>query len=346
MIKRDYYDLLGIDRSASKEEVKRSYHHLAHQFHPDKNPGNPAAEEHFKRITEAYNVLQDDKKRAAYDRLSASAGQMDFAGFRAPEDFFSGRDFFDDFFEEIFEDFFGGKRPRQRKARGADLRYKLEVSLEEAAFGSEKEIKVPRMSVCPICRGSCCHPGTAPMTCPTCKGYGSLRAQHGFFSVNRTCGNCQGEGQIILRPCSKCRGKGRLRTIRVIKLNIPPGVDEGTRLRLSREGEMGSNGGPPGDLYVVVSMKSHPFFTRLGNDILCEVQIPFSQAMRGVEIEVPMLKGKARMKVPAGVASGKVFTLKNQGMPILQGSGRGDQKVKIRVGIPPEVQKETARTAG
>jgi len=348
MIKRNYYDLLGIDRTASREEVKRSYHRLAHQFHPDKNPGNATAEEHFKRITEAYHVLQDGKKRAAYDRFGASASRMGFDGFAPPEDSFSGSggDFFDDLFGEIFEDLFRGKRPGQRKARGANLRYNLEVSLEEAAFGAEREVKVPRMTVCSVCRGSRCHPGTGPVICPTCKGHGSLQAQRGFFRVDRTCGNCRGEGGIILQPCSKCRGKGRLKTIRLIKLNIPKGADEGTRLRLNGEGEMGSNGGLAGDLYVVISMKNHPVFTRRGNDIYCEVPIPFSEALMGAEIEVPTLKGKARIRVPAGVTSGKVFTLKNQGMPILQRSGRGDQKVTIRVEVASKAQKETARTAG
>jgi len=334
MSKRDYYDLLGIDPLASTEEIKKAYRRLAHQYHPDKNPGNPAAEEHFKRITEAYEVLQDAGKRAAYDRCGASTGRRGFDPFWEAEDFSSRKDFFDDIFEEIFEDFFGTGRSGQKKSKGADLRYNLEVSLEEAAFGAEKKIQVPRMAICPLCRGSRCFPGTSPMTCPICAGYGSLHSQHGFFTVETTCARCHGEGQIIVRPCLKCGGRGCLRISRTIRISIPPGVESGTRLRLRGGGEMGKYGGPPGDLYVVVSLKKHSFFTRVGNDLLCEVLISVLQASKGVEIEVPTLKGKVRLKVPAGTLSGKVFVLKGQGIPVLKGVGCGDQKVIVRVEIP------------
>ena len=339
MFKRDYYDLLGIDSLASPEEIKKAYRRLAHQFHPDKNPGNPAAEEHFKRITEAYEVLQDAQKRAAYDRRGASRGAGGFGGFREPEDFAFPNHSFDDLFEGILADFFGTANLRAPKSRGADLRYNLEISLEEAGFGSEQEIKVPRMSVCPFCQGSRCSPASSPMTCPTCKGQGSLRSQRGFFVVETTCERCQGEGQIILRPCPRCGGMGRLKVTRALRINTPPGADSGTRLRISKEGEMDKHGGPPGDLYVVISIKKHAIFTRVGNDILCEVPVTFIQALMGAEIEVPTLEGKARVKVPPGTPAGKVLTLKGRGMPFLHGMGHGDQKVTLRVEVPSHLSK-------
>ena len=339
MFERDYYALLGIDSLASVEEIKKAYRRLAHQFHPDKNPGNPAAEEHFKRITEAYEILQDAQKRAAYDRLGVSMGMRGFGGFREPEDFSSRKNFFDDFFEEMIDDFFGIASSRPKKSRGADLRYNLEISLEEAASGSGQEIKVSRMSVCPLCRGSRCCPGTSLQTCPKCRGYGSIRSQRGFFILETTCRHCQGEGQIIVRPCPKCEGIGRLKVTRALRVNIPAGVDEGTRLRLRGEGEMGRNGGPPGDFYVVVSVKKHSFFTRMGNDLLCEIPVTFLQALMGAEIEVPTLEGKVRLKVPAGTPGGKVFTLKGRGMPVLNGGNRGDQKVTLRVEVPSKLSK-------
>jgi molecular chaperone DnaJ len=339
MFKRDYYDLLGIDPLAGTEEIKKAYRRLAHQFHPDKNPGNPAAEEHFKRITEAYEVLQDAQKRAAYDRRGASMRPSGFGGFREPEDFVFRNHSFDDLFEEIFADFLGTASPRAQKSKGADLRYNLEISLEEAGFGSEQEIKVPRTSVCPVCGGSRCSPGSSPMTCPTCRGHGSLRSQRGFFVVETTCERCQGERQIILRPCPRCGGMGRLKVTRIIRINTPPGVDSGTRLRISKEGEMSSHGGPPGDLYVVISIKKHSIFTRVGKDILCEVPVTFMQALMGAEIEVPTLEGKARVRVPPGTPAGKVFTLKGRGMPVLHGRGHGDQKVTLRVEVPSHLSK-------
>jgi len=339
MLKRDYYDLMGIDALASPEEIKKAYRRLAHQFHPDKNPGNPGAEEHFKRITEAYETLNDVRKRAAYDRRGAAMGGRGFGGFREPEDFSSRSHSFDDFFEEIFEDFFGIRKPQPRKSRGADLRYNLEISLEEAASGFERQIEVRRMSVCPLCRGSRCSPGTSPMVCPACGGFGSLRSQRGFFQVETTCERCQGERQIIPRPCPKCGGVGRLKVTRAIHMDIPRGVDQGTRLRLSGEGETGQHGGQPGDLYVVISVKKHPVFTREGNDLFCEVPVTFVQALMGAEIEAPTLEGKVRMKIPPGTPAGKIFTLRGEGMPVLQGVGRGDLKVNLRVEIPSRLSK-------
>jgi molecular chaperone DnaJ len=339
MLKRDYYDLLGIDPLASPEEIKKAYRRLAHQFHPDKNPENPRAEEHFKRITEAYEILHDVRKRAAYDRRGAANGGRGFGGFREPEDPSFRDDSFDDFFGEIFEDFFGIRRPQPRKARGADLRYNLEISLKEAALGLEREIEVRRTSVCPLCRGGRCAPGTSPMVCPACGGIGSFRSQRGFFQVETTCERCQGERQIIPRPCPKCGGVGRLKGIRAIRMDIPRGVDNGTRLRLSGAGETGQHGGQPGDLYVVISVKRHPVFTRDGNGLFCEVPVTFLQALMGAEIEVPTLEGKVRMKIPPGTPAGKIFTLKGQGMPLLQGVGRGDLKVNLRVENPSQLGK-------
>jgi molecular chaperone DnaJ len=339
MLKRDYYDLLGVDHLASPEEIKKAYRRLAHQFHPDKNPENPSAEEHFKRITEAYEVLHDAGKRAAYDRRGATMGGRGFGGFGEPEGFSSRDDPFQDFFEEVFEDFFGVRKPQPKKFKGADLRYDLEISLEEAALGLEREIEVRRMSVCPLCRGSRCSPGTSPVICPACGGFGSLRSQRGFFWVETTCERCQGDRQIIPRPCPQCRGTGRLRVTRVIHMDIPRGVDKGSRLRLSGEGEIGRHGGRPGDLYVVISVKKHPIFTREGNDLSCEVPVTFLQALMGAEIEVPTLEGKARMKIAPGTQAGKIFTLKGRGMPVLQGVSRGDLKVNLRVEIPSRLGK-------
>ncbi len=345
MFKRDFYDLLGVDRSAGLEEIKKAYRRLAHQYHPDKNPENPEAEEHFKRITEAYEVLQDSKKRAHYDRFGPSAGRRRPAGWE-PEEAPFGKTGFDDVFADIFEDFFGATRRHQRRARGGDSLYRLERSLEEAAFGSEQRIKVSRISVCPGCGGSRCSPGTAPLTCPYCRGHGSVRSQRGFFSVESPCGHCRGEGQIIPRPCENCGGKGRVKLNRVIKIRIPPGVEDETRLRISGEGEMGRFGGPPGDLFIDIFIKKHPFFVREGNNLLCEMPITFVQAAVGAEIEVPTLKGKARLKVPAGTAAGTVFVLKGLGMPVLKGGGRGDQIIRVRVEIPgklSEREKELLR---
>jgi len=333
MIKRDYYDLLGIDSLATKEEIKKAYRRLAHEFHPDKNPNNPAAEESFKEITEAYEVLQDAQKRAAYDRNGRPIGRKGYEGFRKPPDVPHGRDPFEDMFEEIFDGFFGAGRPKSTKSRGADLRYNLEISLEEAAAGSEQKVQFSRHSICPMCRGSRCSPGTSRIQCPACEGYGSRRAHRGFFVVETACERCQGQGEIIPRPCPRCRGAGSLKMDLAFKIHIPPGADNGTRLRLAGEGEMGRNGGPAGDFYVIISVRKHPLFRRAGNDLYCEIPITLNQAFGGAELEIPTLNGPVRMRVPAKTPSEKVFTLKGQGMPILQRDGRGDLKVKIRVEI-------------
>jgi len=334
MIKRDYYDLLGLDRSANREEIKKAYRRLAHQYHPDKNPNNPSAGDHFRLITEAYEILQDTRKRAAYDRQGPSMGRWGFEGFGERPDFSARKDFVDGVFEEILEDFFGADRPRQRKARGADLRFNLEISLEEAAWGSEQKIQFARKSVCPVCRGSRCAPGTQTTVCPYCEGTGSLRGQRGFFIVETTCERCKGEGEYIPRPCPRCGGAGVLKIPQAFKISTPPGADNGTRLRLSGEGEMGRNGGPAGDLYVILSIRRHPVFTRSGNDLTCEIPVELSLAFKGTEVEAPTLKDPVRIKIPPKTPPGKIFILKGMGMPALQGRGRGDLKVQIRVEAP------------
>ncbi len=344
MMKQDYYDLLGVDSSATKEEIKKAYRRLAHQFHPDKNPNNPSAEEAFKRITEAYEILQDAQKRAAYDRHGPSMGRRGFEGFRQPPDVPYNRDFFEEILYEIFDDFVGPVRSRPTRTRGADLRYNLEISLEEAAFGSKQKIQFSRNSICPLCRGSRCSPGTTRIMCPTCDGHGSLRSQRGFFVVETACERCQGEGEIIPRPCSRCGGAGSLKMGFAFKINTPPGAENGTRLRLAGEGEMGRNRGPAGDFYIILSVRKHPLFSRVGNDLYCEVPITLAQAFQGAELEVPTLNGKVRMRVPAKTPSEKVFTLKGLGMPILHQNGRGDLKVKIRVEISSRLSKRDRET--
>ena len=333
MSKKDYYDLLGIESSANLEEVKKAYRRLAHQYHPDKNPNDPSAADHFRLLTEAYEILQDAQKRAAYDRFGPSRGREGFEGFREWSDNSPRRDFVDGIFEEILEDFFGTDRPRRRRTRGADLRYNLEISLEGAAFGSEQTIRFTRKSACSACRGSRCAPGTRPTTCPYCEGTGSRQSQRGFFIVESSCECCQGEGEFIPRPCARCGGAGFVKVPQAFKINTPRGADNGTCLRLASEGEMGRNGGPAGDLHIIVSVGKHPVFTRSGNDLTCSVSIGLSEAFDGAEVEAPTLEGPVRIKVPPKTPSGKTFVLKGRGMPVLEGRGRGDLKVKIRVDV-------------
>jgi len=266
-------------------------------------------------------------------------GRRGYEGFREPDGFSAERDIFNDFFGEVFKEFFGTGRSRSKRKRGVDLRYNLDVSLEEAAFGAEREIRYPRMAACPVCLGSRCFSGTKPTTCPACKGFGFLRTQRGFFLTETTCHRCQGEGQIIAHPCPKCHGMGYSKISQVLRMDIPPGVETGTRLRVKGHGELGKFGGPPGDLYVVISIKKHPIFNRLGNDLRCEVTISLLQAVKGGEIEVPILGGKARMKIPAGTPPGKILILMGQGMPALHGVGRGDLKITVKVEIPSKPSK-------
>jgi len=334
--KRDYYEVLGITRTASEEELKKAYRRLAVQHHPDRNPGDKQAEERFKEINEAYQILSDPDKRAQYDRFghaafqNAGAGPGGFGGF----DFSQG---FEEVFSDIFGDFFGtGRgRSRSRTRRGDDLRYDLEVEFEEAAKGIEKVVKFQRLTQCDACNGTRAKGGTqSARTCPNCKGSGQVRTQQGFFSIATTCGNCRGEGTIIVDPCPKCQGQGRLRKQESLSVRIPPGVDNGSRLKLRGEGEAGYGGGPSGDLYVVIHVKEHALFARQDNDIIIEVPISFPQAALGAEIDVPTLEGKVNLKIPAGTQSGKVMRLKGKGIVDLHGYGRGDQLVKIAVETP------------
>lgn len=325
--KKDYYETLGVSRSATEEEIKKAFRRLAVKYHPDKNPGDKKAEEHFKEINEAYAVLSDAQKRRTYDTFghAGPGGGFDF-------DFGAGG--FGDVFSDIFEDFFGTpRRGRRRPARGADLRYDLEISLEEAVFGKEVKLRLPRWEVCPDCRGTGAKDGKLK-TCADCGGAGQQRYQQGFFTISRTCARCQGEGRLASAVCPGCRGQKHTQTERVLTVKIPAGIQHGARLRLSGEGEPGEYGAPPGDLYVVVFVKSHPVFTREGNDILCEAQISMTQAALGTTLEIPTLKDKATLKVPSGTQHGKVIRLKGLGVKDIKGYETGDLLVKISVTVP------------
>jgi len=340
--KRDYYEVLGVSRTASGEEIKRAYRKLAVKFHPDKNPGDQTAEERFKELGEAYDVLIDDQKRAAYDRFGHSAFAQGSAGPRGG--FHDPFDIFREVFGAsggsaggIFEQFFGGaggRTDREGKQRGSDLRYDMQIRLEEAAFGSDKEIEVSKLEACPVCSGSGAEAGSRALTCPTCSGRGQVVSSRGFFQVSQTCSRCRGTGQVIERPCRKCSGEGRVETPSRIKLKIPAGIEDGSRLRSSRNGEAGIRGGPPGDLYVVVHLKEHEIFERDGENLFCEVPVSFTTAALGGELEVPTLDGKAQVKIPAGTQGATVFKLRGRGMPILNSSQRGDLLVRVAVEVP------------
>jgi molecular chaperone DnaJ len=338
--KRDYYQVLGVPRNASVEQIKKSYRRAAMDLHPDRNPHRKAeAEEQFKELTEAYSVLADAEKRAAYDRYGhAGVGSQPFAGF--DQSIFSDfADLFGDFFG--FEDLFGhgSARSRSRARRGRDLRYELELSFDQAARGTEARIKIPRSETCPECRGSGARNGSGLSVCSTCQGRGQLRYQQGFFTVSRTCPQCQGAGQVIRDPCPECGGEGRVRREHTIDIKIPPGVDNGTRLRIAGEGDAGANGGPAGDLYVVLRVTEHPFFERRDAHLYCSVPVSFPQAVLGTEINVPTLNHSEALKIPAGTESGTVFRLRGKGFPRLNGGGKGDLYVEVRVEIPKKLTK-------
>lgn len=339
MSKRDYYEVLGVSRDASEEEVKKAYRKLARQYHPDVAKDDPTAPEKFKEINEAYEVLSDADKRARYDQFGhagtdPNAGGGFGGGFSGAGDFGMG---------DIFDMFFGGgMRGAQARARGpergADLRYDMVLSFEEAAFGVEKEIQVPRLENCPTCAGSGARPGTHPVTCPVCHGAGQVQVAtqtaFGRFMSVRTCDRCHGEGRIIESPCPECNGSGRVRRHRKITVKVPQGVDSGSRLRVAGEGEAGTRGGPPGDLFIVISVRPHSIFRRRDDDVLMEAPLSFVQAALGTEIEVPTLDGPVKLKIPEGTQAGTSFRLRGKGIPHLRGHGRGDQHVKVLVVTP------------
>lgn len=342
MAKRDYYDVLGIHKNASDTEIKKAYRKLAVKYHPDKNPGDKEAEESFKEISEAYEVLGDPQKRATYDQFGHTMGPEGVGGFR---DFGFGGGF-GDIFEDVFGDFFGGGGARRsRGQRGADLRYNLDISFEEAAFGMETNIKVPSSKECIRCSGTGAKDGNMS-TCSMCQGSGQVRMQQGFFTISKTCGQCMGRGSVIVESCRECGGRGRVEMTKTLSIKVPPGVETGMKLKLSGEGEPGTMGSPSGDLYVVIRVKEHPFFIREGNDIICEIPVSFTQAALGDEIEVPTLEGKVRMKVAPGTQPGKVMRIKGKGFPDPRGYRKGDQHVVINVEVPArlsERQKEILR---
>ena len=345
MAKRDYYDVLGVARGASAEELKKAYRQKAKELHPDRNSDNPNAESQFKEVNEAYEVLKDADKKAAYDRFGHAAfeggmgggrggGAQGFGGVNA--DFASA---FSDVFEDLFGDFMGGRGGggggRSRAQRGSDLRYNLRVSLEEAFRGVQKTINVPTSIACDTCRGTGAEGGAEPVTCPTCSGMGKVRAQQGFFTVERTCPTCNGMGQIVKNPCRSCAGSGRVEKERALSVNIPAGVETGTRIRLAGEGEAGLRGGPAGDLYIFIEVKDHPIFQRDGVHLFCRVPISITAAALGGEVEVPTIDGgRSRVKVPAGAQTGKQMRLRAKGMPALRGGGTGDMVLELAVETP------------
>ena len=338
MAKQDYYELLGVDRNASESELKSAFRKMAMKYHPDRNPDNPDAEKSFKEVNEAYDILKDGQKRAAYDQFGHEAFEGGMGGGGNPQGFASG---FSDIFDQMFGDLGGGRRSNNSGNRGSDLRYNLSISLEEAFTGRQAEVKVPTAVVCDSCDGSGAEAGSKPITCRTCQGSGRVRAQQGFFTIERTCGTCGGAGQVIDNPCGKCRGTGRIQKEKNLDVNIPAGVEEGTRIRLTGEGEAGSRNGPPGDLYIFLSVEEHQIFTREGGDIYCHVPLTMSLAALGGQVEVPTLGGgRARINIPAGTQGGRQFRLRGKGMSILRRSDRGDLYVEAGVETPVNLSKE------
>jgi len=341
MAKRDYYDVLGVARSASAEDIKKAFRKQAMQFHPDRNQGDKSAEHKFKEINEAYDVLKDDQKRGAYDQFGhaafehgggrpGGAGGFEFAGG------------FADIFDEMFGDIMGGGRRRgQGPARGADTRFNFEVGLEEAFRGNEVQIRVPSLAACDICSGSGAAEGSKPVTCATCRGAGKVRAQQGFFTIERPCPNCHGAGRVIEKPCKACNGAGRVHKEKTLSVSIPKGVEDGTRIRLAGEGDAGVQGAPPGDLYIFLSVRPHPVFQRDGAHLFCRVPIPMTRAALGGAVEVPTLEGtRAKLNIAAGTQSGHRMRLRGKGMPVLRSPARGDLIVELQVETPVNLTKQ------
>ncbi|MFQ5775964.1 MAG: molecular chaperone DnaJ [Kiloniellaceae bacterium] len=338
MNKQDYYDTLGVSRNANAEDLKKAYRRLAMQYHPDRNPGDKTAEQRFKEVNEAYDVLKDAEKRAAYDRFGHAAFDNG-AGPRGPRGFdFNFGAGFADIFDEMFGEFVGGRSGGA--TRGADLRYNLEITLEEAFTGKTAQIRVPTSVTCDACAGTGATKGSAPVTCTSCRGRGRVRAQQGFFTIERTCPTCHGAGRVIQDPCRACAGAGRVQREKTLKVNIPAGVEDGTRIRLAGEGEAGVRGAAPGDLYIFLSIRPHRLFQRNGPDIFCRVPIPMSTAALGGAIEVPTIDGgRARLSVPAGTQNSRQFRLKGKGMRVMRSNARGDMYVEVNVETPVNLTK-------
>ena len=345
MAKRDYYEALGVKRSATESDMKSAFRKAAMECHPDRHPGDKSAEQRFKEINEAYEVLKDPQKRAAYDQFGHAA----FEGGRGPggpggfgPDFASSMS---DIFDDLFGEFMGGRRSGQRgrgsgRERGADLRYNMEISLAEAYVGKQAQIRVPTSIACETCTGTGAKPGTKPSACPTCQGQGKVRASQGFFTIERVCPSCQGRGEFIEDPCVNCKGAGRVTKERTLAVSIPAGVEDGTRIRLAGEGEAGLRGGPTGDLYIFLSIKPHEFFQRDGADVFCRAPISMTTAALGGTIEVPTLDGsRVKMPVPAGTETGKQFRLKGKGMPVLRSKVHGDMYIQVEVETPKNLTK-------
>ncbi len=341
MSRRDYYEILGVPKNASDQQIKSAYRKLALQNHPDRNPGDHAAEERFKEAAEAYAVLADGEKRSRYDRFGhAGVGAQGAAGFD-PTIFADFGDIFGGIGDMFgFGDIFGGGRRRGGAERGADLRYDLQITFEESARGVETTIDIPRLESCDTCHGSGSAPGSAPSTCPQCKGQGQLRFQQGFFTVARTCGQCRGTGKVVSKPCTTCKGQGRIEQQRKLTVKIPAGIAAGQRLRISGEGEGGMAGGPPGDLYVFVDVTEHKFFRRDGNDLVCELPVNFTTLALGGTLEVPTLDGTEHYKIPEGTQSGATFRLRGKGIPDVSGRGKGDLFFAVQAVTPKKLTKE------
>ena len=352
MAKRDYYEVLGASKGASADEIKKAYRTKAKELHPDRNADNPDAESQFKEVNEAYDVLKDADKKAAYDRFGHAAFEGGMGGGGRPGGHPGQGDFasaFSDVFDDLFGDFMGAQRAGggRRATRGSDLRYNLRVTLEEAYSGLQKTINVPTSVACGECNGTGAEGGAEPTTCPTCSGLGKVRAQQGFFTVERTCPTCHGAGHMIKNPCPACHGQGRIEKDRALSVNIPAGVETGTRIRLAGEGEAGMRGGPPGDLYIFIEVAQHPIFDREGVNLHCRVPVSMTAAAMGGDIEVPTIDGgRSRVKIPAGSQSGRQMRLRSKGMPALRGTGQGDMYIELAVETPVNLtsrQKELLR---
>lgn len=337
MSKRDYYEVLGVSKDADERDIKKAYRREAMKHHPDRNPDDPAAEGKFKEATEAYDVLMDSRKRAAYDQYGHAGVDQSMGGGGG-----FGGDNFSDIFGDVFGDIFGGGGGRGRGGpqRGSDLRYTLDISLENAVKGTTVEIRVPSLSSCDVCDGSGAKEGTSATTCGTCGGSGQVRMQQGFFQVQQTCPTCRGRGKTITDPCGTCRGQGRVEKTKTLSVKVPPGVDTGDRIRLSGEGEAGPEGGPPGDLFVQMSVRQHPIFERDGKNLYCEVPITFVDAALGGDLDVPTLDGRVKLKIPAETQTGKLFRLRGKGVKPVRGGGVGDLLCRVVVETPVKLNKE------